>query len=135
MPESATLRRVPPLLLILRVAVLVVVAAIFATIEAFHVAARPFGTTLPVAASAAVAGNLLLGRLGALATGRSWGAALPGLAWLAVALALASARPEGDIVITNTGRGLSFLVAGTAAAAIAVGISAGSRPAEASPSG
>jgi hypothetical protein len=94
--------------------------------EAFLVAARPFGEPLPVAALAAVVGNVALGRLGARVLGRpAPGAAGPGLVWLVAALALGSGAPGGDRVVPGTGRGLAFLVAGAAAAAGVVAVTAG----------
>jgi len=93
--------------------------------EAFLVAARPFGTALPLAAAVAVAGNLLLGLAGGRLLRRPLGAALPGVLWLAVALALGTKTAEGDVVVAGTGRGTAFLLAGTAAAAIPVGLTSG----------
>jgi hypothetical protein len=124
----------PGLLLTLRVGAVAVLAAVLAVLEAFHVAARPFGTALPVAAGLAVLGNLALGPLGARAAGRIWGAAVPGVVWLLVVLALSARRAEGDVVVTNTTRGTAFLLLGTAAAALAVAISGGRGRSRATPS-
>lgn len=107
-----------------RFALVLVVALELALAESFLVAARPFGTALPVSAVLAVVGNVVLGVVGARVLGRPLGAALPGLLWLAVALTLGSRRAEGDVVVTSTWRGISFLVAGAAAAAGVVAVTA-----------
>jgi len=100
-----------------RYALVLVVALELAVGESFLVAARPFGIALPVSAVLAVVGNVTLGLLGARVLGRPVGAALPGLVWLAVALVLGTKRAEGDVVVTSSWRGISFLVGGAAAAA------------------
>ena len=88
----------------------------------FLVAARPLGHPLPVAALVAVVGNLALGLAGGRVLRRRLGAVVPGVLWLAIALTLGSARPEGDVVVTETFRGLAFLFAGTVAAAAPVAL-------------
>ncbi len=98
----------------------VVLAVELAVWEAFLVGARPFGTAFPLAALLAVAGNLLLGSAGARILQSRTGAAVPGVIWLVVALLLGSSRPEGDVVVTDGLRGLSFLLFGALAAAGAV---------------
>ena len=95
--------------------------------EAFLVAARPFGLALPLAAALAVGGNLLVGLAGARVLRRPLGAGLPGLVWLGVALGLGTKTAEGDVVVAGTWRGTAFLRAGTAAAAVAVGLASGPR--------
>jgi hypothetical protein len=93
--------------------------------ESFLVGARPFGAGLPVSAVLAVVGNLVLGRLGAAVLRTTVGAAVPGLLWLGITLTLGSRTAEGDLVVTNTFRGMALLVGGSAAAAVAVAWSAG----------
>jgi hypothetical protein len=108
--------------------VLVLVLALEAAVgEAFLVAARPLGRPLPVAALAAVLGNVVLGRLGARVLSRPAAGAGPGLVWLVVALAFGSGAPGGDRVVPGSGRGLAFLVAGAAAAAGVVAVTAGGK--------
>ena len=99
--------------------VLLVLALELAVWEAFLVMTRPLGRPLPLAAVLAVVGNLALGRAGAALLARPLGAALPGLLWLAVALGLGMQRAEGDVVVTESGRGLAFLFGGAIAAAVA----------------
>lgn len=103
--------------------------------ESFLVAARPFGSTLPLAAALAVVGNLAVGVGGARVLRRPLGAAAPGLVWLVVAVVLGTKTAEGDVVVTNTFRGMAFLLAGTAAAFVAVGLSLDPRGRRASPRG
>lgn len=102
--------------------VVVVLSVELAVWEAFLVAARPFGTTLPLAAALAVVGNLGVGLLGARVLGRTAGAAVPGLLWLGVALTLGTRTAGGSVVVTGGWRGIAFLVAGAATAAAAVGL-------------
>lgn len=103
--------------------VLLALAVELALWEAFLVGAHPLGTTFPVAAVLAVVGNLLVGRLGAALLQRPLGAAVPGLLWLGITLALGSPTGSGDLVVTNTFRGMSLLLGGSVAAAAAVVLS------------
>lgn len=89
----------------------------------FLVAARPFGHALPLAALVATVGNVALGLAGGRVLGRRLGAVIPAVLWLGIALTLGSARPEGDVVVTESFRGLAFLFAGTVAAAAPVALS------------
>ena len=104
-----------------RFALVVVLAVELAVWEAFLVAARPFGVAFPVAAVLAVVGNVALGVAGARAVGARFGAAVPGVLWLAIALVLGTGRAEGDRVVPDSLRGLAFLLLGTVAAAGVVG--------------
>jgi hypothetical protein len=91
----------------------------------FLVGARPFGVAFPVAAVVAGVGNLGLGAAGGRIAQRTVGAVLPELVWLAVALALATMRPEGDTVVPATLRGYAFLAVGAIAGAVAIGLAMG----------
>ncbi len=95
---------------------LVLVLAIeLAVWECFLVPAPPPG----LAAGLAVLGNITLGRVGGrLLPGGGLG---PGLCWLAVALTFSLTGPLGDVVVPGDNRGVLFLVAGTAAAAVGLG--------------
>ncbi|MGZ6825344.1 MAG: DUF6113 family protein [Mycobacteriales bacterium] len=106
-------------------ALVLVLAVELALWGAFLVGARPLGHALPVAALVALVGNLVVGRAGARVRGRRAGAVVPGGLGLAVALVLGSKRPEGDVVVTSTFRGLAFLFVGTLAAAAAAGATPG----------
>jgi hypothetical protein len=46
---------------------------------------------------------------------------VPALAWLVVTMALASRRPEGDLVVTGEAFGMAFLLLGTVSAAAGIG--------------
>ena len=107
--------------------VVVLVLALEAAVwECFLVPAHPWG----MAAALAVAGNLVLGRAGGrLVPG---GAIGPGLCWLVITIPLSMKGPLGDLVVPGDSRGVLFLVAGVAAAAVAVGGRGGIR---ATPSG
>lgn len=95
--------------------------------EAFLVAARPFGTALPLAAAVALVGNVAVGVAGGRVLGRPLGAVVPGVLWLGVALFLGTKTAEGDVVVTSTFRGMAFLLVGTAAAAVPIGLAAARR--------
>lgn len=102
--------------------VLLVIAAELAIGEAFLVSARPFGTSLPIAALLAAVGNLVIGLVGERMLRHPAGAALPGLVWLVIVIPFGSRRGGEGIVVPGTFRGLAFYLAGTAAAATVVGI-------------
>jgi hypothetical protein len=106
----------------LRFALVLLLALEAGVWESFLVAARPLGHPLPVAAALAVLTNLALGTLGAAVLGRPLGAALPGLVWLVVVFWLGLTGPGGDKVVIQSGRGLSFLLLGAMAAALATGV-------------
>jgi hypothetical protein len=92
--------------------------------ESFFVPARPLGLPLPLSALAAVVGNLVVGTAGARVLRSVAGAVVPGLLWLGVALTFGTGTAAGDVVVPETGRGIAFLIAGAAAAAAAVAMSA-----------
>jgi hypothetical protein len=103
----------------------VVVGTWLALVEVFWLPLRVGGVLVPVSVLAAVVGNLLLVSVAYRFSRSRVVAVLPALAWLAVALAAARRRPEGDLVIVGTGAlgyvGLAFLLVGVVAAAFAVG--------------
>ena len=113
---------------VLSFALVVVVAVELAVWECFLVAARPFGHALPLAAAIVLVANPVLGVTGARAVRARWGSAVPGLLWLGIALTFASGCGANDCVVPNSGRALSFLLAGTVSAAAVVGVT-GTRPA------
>ena len=103
----------------------VVAAAWLALVEVFWLPLRVGGVLVPLSPIAAVVGNLLLVDLAHRVTGSRVVAVLPAVAWAAVAFAATLRRPEGDLVLVGGGGlgtvGLAFLLAGVAAAAVAVG--------------
>jgi hypothetical protein len=78
-------------------------------------------------------GNVLLVGAARRLSGSRLVAVLPALVWLAIALAAASRRPEGDLLlpggdaVTQT-LNLGFLLVGVVAAAFAVGKALGTPP-------
>ena len=102
-------------------ALLVVLTVLLALWGSFLVPLRIAGTPVPVSWALAVAGNLLLGRVGAR-LGGSTGALVPGVLWLALVLVLASRRAEGDVVVPGSVLGTGFLLVGAVASAVAYGL-------------
>jgi len=106
--------------------VTVVVAAWLALVEVFWLPWRVGGVPVPISLVAAVVGNLLLVSWAGRLSGSRLVAVLPALVWLGIALAGASRRPEGDLLlpggdaVTQT-LNLGFLLVGVVAAAFAVG--------------
>ena len=88
-----------------------------AVLECFLVPLRIGRWPVPVCVLAAVAGNVALCRLAVRLTGRRAPGLLPPLIWLAVVLALAAPRPEGDLVVPGSWVGILFLFAGAIAGA------------------
>ena len=98
-------------------AVGVVVGMLIAIVTAFYVPTRP--VPLGVVATVLLIGPYAHGLGRAL---RSTGAgALPCVAWLVTTMALASTRPEGDLVVTGSVSGLLFLLLGTVSGAVGIG--------------
>lgn len=96
--------------------VLAVVAAACGLAGAFVQGARPGGTLLALAATAA---TMILARRWApnrIAVG------LIGAAWLAPVIVVAVNRPEGDVVIASGVEGLVFLFGGVLCIGVAVGL-------------
>jgi len=119
----------------------VVVAAWLALVEVFWLPWRVGGVPVPISLVAAVVGNLLLVSWARRLSGSRLVAVLPALVWLGIALAAASRRPEGDLLlpggdaVTST-LNLGFLLVGVVAAAFAVGRALGAptaRPAVSRP--
>ena len=79
------------------------------------------GVPVPVGILIAFVGNLLVGFGGARGTGTRLAPVVSAIVWVLIALLLGSSRPEGDLVVTGTWKGVSFLLLGTAAAAAAIG--------------
>ena len=104
---------------------IVAVAAWLALVEVFWLPLRVGGVLLPLSVPAAVAGNLLLVGTALRLTRSRLVAVLPAVVWLVVVGAAMMRRPEGDLVIIGRGAlggvGLTFLLVGVLAAAVAVG--------------
>ena len=111
----------------------VLVAGWLALVEVFWLPWRVGGVPVPVSLLAAVVGNLLLVDAARRLSGSRLVAVLPALVWLGVALAAASRRPEGDLLLPGGDAvtqlvNLGFLLVGVVAAAFAVGRVLGSPP-------
>jgi hypothetical protein len=105
--------------------VAVLVAGWLALVEVFWLPLRIGGILVPLSVLAAVVGNLMLIGAAHRLSGSRVVAVLPGLVWLAVAIAAMIRRPEGDLVLTGGGAtgtiNLLFLLLGVTAAAFGVG--------------
>ena len=101
-------------------ALVLLLTVLLALWGAFLVPFRVGGTLVPVSLVIAVVGNVLVGRAGARVAG-STGAVVPGLLWVALTLVLSSRRAEGDVVVPGSTVGMSFLLAGALASAVAYG--------------
>ncbi len=110
-------------------------AVLNALYGAFLVPLRLGTTHIPVCLVFASAGTFALGAAGGRVVGRRWGAAVPGAAWLALALVLGSSRREGDLVIPGGWVGVTYLVVGAVAAAAAYGQTYGIAATPGPPSG
>jgi len=102
-------------------AVLFALGAELGGVGSFLVPLRVGAVVLPLSIVIAVVGNAAVGVFGARGTGSRLGAAVPGLGWLLVVGVLASARPEGDVVLTGGPVGLGFTVGGALAATAVIG--------------
>lgn len=87
----------------------------FLSLQVLHLA----GVAVPVGPVVAVVANLATGVWAVRITRNRAAAAAPGLGWLATVLLLSTSRGEGDLVITNSGKGVAFLLLGALAWALA----------------
>ena len=104
----------------------VAAAAWLAVVEVLWLPLRSGTLLVPVSVLAAVVGNLVVVEATHLLSGSRAVAVLPAVTWLVVAVGASFRRPEGDLVILGGSGdlgvlGLVFLLAGVAAAAVAVG--------------
>lgn len=101
-------------------AALFLLGAVVGVFGCFHFSVAAFG--VPVGTVLAIIVNLLMCWLGGLGMQSKLGAALPAAGWLIVAMAFAVQRPEGDVVVTNSAVGLTYLFGGTVAAGVGIGV-------------
>ena len=99
-------------------AVVLLLTLLLALWGAFLVPFRLGGVPVPVSWVIAVVGNVAVGVAGGRLLGQ-YGAAVPGLLWLAVAATLAARSTEGDLVVAGTVVGAGFLPLGALASAAA----------------
>lgn len=100
--EGSEPGRSGPVELTLRIATYVVlfgVGLMMGTVEAFLVPQRLAGGVEGLAAVIALIGNLGVGLLGGLGTGRTAGAIAPAAGWFAALAAVTVIAPGGDVVI------------------------------------
>lgn len=100
--------------------VLVVIGALLGVIGAFATP-RSLGP-VSVGALIAVVGNVAAGLWAHSATGRPAATVLPGLGWLAVALAAGSTQAGGSLIVLGDTAGYSYLLGGAAAIAVTVAL-------------
>jgi hypothetical protein len=117
---------VRPLLLLGWAVAAVAAAAWLAVLEVLWLPLRAGTVLVPLSVLVAVLGNVVVVEAVHLLSGSRTVAVLPALTWLVVALAAASRRPEGDLLVLAGNQdlgvlGLVFLLAGLLAAAVAVG--------------
>lgn len=98
-----------------------VAATLLAVLECFFLLLRVGSIPVPLSIAVAVLANAGLPVLAYRVSGSRVAAVLPVAAWLAVVVLAAVPRPEGDVIVTSTLRGVAFLVLGAVAGAYAVG--------------
>ena len=115
-------------------AVVLVLAVQNAVLSSFLLPLRVGGTLVPVSLLLAGGVTAVLGVVGARVVRARWGAAVPGLLWVVLALMAGSRRSEGDLVIAGgedsglATLGLVFLAVGAVGSAAGYALS-GTRPA------
>lgn len=102
-------------------------ALVLAVIECFLVVLRSGTTPVPVSIVLAVLVNLSAPWVMVRVTGSRPTGFVPVVVWLVVALVFSSSGPGGDVVVPGDWQGISFLLAGAAAAAIGVAIAVPTR--------
>jgi Family of unknown function (DUF6113) len=97
---------------------LALAGAMLAVVESFSFSW--YAGPIPLAAIGWSLVNLVAFWAAGRGMGGKLGAVLPTLMWLAVVIALAVPRPEGDLVVTGTTAGTVFLYGGVLAAGVAI---------------
>lgn len=97
-------------------AVVLLLTTLLAVWGAFLVPFRLGATPVPVSWVVAIVGNLAVGVAGGRLLG-GYGAAVPGLLWLAIVTTLAARSTEGDLVVAGTLVGSGFVPLGALASA------------------
>lgn len=115
-------------------AVVLVLAVQNAVLSSFLLPLRVGGTLVPVSLLLAGGVTAVLGVIGARVVRARWGAAVPGLLWVTLALLAGSRRAEGDLVIAGgedsglATLGLVFLAVGAIGSAAGYALSAAASP-------
>lgn len=83
---------------------------------------------VPVAAIALALVNLAVFRAAGWAMESRLGAVVPAVLWMIVLIVLSSRRPEGDLVVTGTTAGYTYMFGGAVAALVAIVWTRSARP-------
>lgn len=94
-------------------------AVLLTLLEAVLVPLRLFGVRIPIVLPVVVVFNVGLILAARLVTGSKLAALLPGLAWCAVVMLLASPTTEGDLILNQDWVVLAFLAVGAGSVAVA----------------
>jgi hypothetical protein len=108
----------PPFLVGIAYGVLAVLGVLLGLIGSFEFSWQ--AGSVPVAAIALAAVNLVIFRAAGWAMESKLGAVVPAALWMIVLVVLASRRPEGDLVVTGTTPGYVYMIGGAAAALVAI---------------
>jgi Family of unknown function (DUF6113) len=84
--------------------------------------------SVPAAAIVLSLVNLGIFRAAGWAMESKLGAAVPALFWMIILFVLASKRPEGDLVVTGTSAGYTYMFGGAVAALVAIAWTRSARP-------
>jgi hypothetical protein len=84
--------------------------------------------SIPAAAILLSLANLAVFRAAGWAMESKLGAVVPALLWMIILFVLASRRPEGDLVVTGTAAGYTYMFGGAVAALVAVAWTPSARP-------
>jgi len=106
------------------VALVAVVAALAALLEAFLVPLYAGSVIVPVSVLLAVAGNVALPRMARALVPRTGASLVPLLAWLAVMLGLLIGRPEGDVAFPGAPASAELTFYGTLFGGVLAGLAA-----------
>ena len=106
------------------VALVAVVAALAALLEAFLVPLYAGSVIVPVSVLLAVAGNVALPRMARALVPRTGASLVPLLAWLAVMLGLLIGRPEGDVAFPGAPTSAELTFYGTLFGGVLAGLAA-----------
>lgn len=105
--------------------VLAVLGFVLAVVGSFHAGWTMSG--LPIVAIIATTANFVVFWGAGWAMRSKLGSLLPAVTWLIVVLLLSVRRVEGDLIVTGSMAGQLFLVGGSIAAAVAVGLAPAAR--------
>jgi hypothetical protein len=108
----------PPFLVGTAYGVLAVLGVLLGVIGSFEFSWQ--AGSVPVAAIALSAVNLVIFRAAGWAMESRLGAVIPAALWMIILVVLSSRRPEGDLVVTGTTPGYVYMFGGAVAALVAI---------------